>query len=405
MVLQMDMVQSMALGVIVLLIGSYLVRKIDFLGRFCIPAPVVGGTLFAILALILHQTGTLDIELDNTLRVVAMTAFFTTVGFSASFRLLKKGGVKVFIFLALAVTLVALQNIVGVGLATLFDLDPLIGLATGSVPMTGGHGTAASWGPVLEEAGAIGAEAIAVAAATFGLIAGSMMGGPLGKRLIEKNNLLEKRNVSVQNGDRVNLGQLSEEEKKLVPNDFAVGTYQILIAMGLGTIISAFIVDKTGWTFPSYIGAMLAAAIIRNISDMTNKFEVPTIEIDVIGSIALSLFLSMALMALRLWDLAELAIPFIVMLVAQTVLMASFAYFVTFNVMGRDYDAAVLAGGHCGFGLGATPNGIANMTAITGRYYPSPVAFFILPLVGSLFIDFFNVAVITGFMNLVTRFM
>ena len=400
MILQMDMVQSMALGVVVLLIGSYLVRKIDFLERFCIPAPVVGGTLFAILALILHLTGIIDFQMDDTLRVVAMTAFFTTVGFSASFRLLKKGGIKVFIFLGLAVGLVILQNILGIGLATLFDLNPLIGLATGSVPMTGGHGTAASWGPELEKAGALGAEAIAVAAATFGLIAGSMMGGPLGKRLIEKNNLIEKKRGLAKNGDRVNISNLSEEESKLVPNNFAVGAYQILIAMGVGTIISSFIVEKTGWTFPPYIGAMLAAAIIRNLSDITNIYEVPTIEIDIIGSISLSLFLSMALMALKLWELADLAVPFIVMLVAQVLLMASFAYFVTFNVMGRDYDAAVLAGGHCGFGLGATPNGIANMTAITGRFGASPVAFFILPLVGSLFIDFFNVAVITFFMNL-----
>lgn len=403
MILQMDMVQSMALGVIVLLIGSYLVRKIDFLERFCIPAPVVGGVLFAILALILHQTGTMDIEMDNTLRVVAMTAFFTTVGFSASFRLLKKGGIKVFIFLGLAVALVVLQNVLGIGLATLFNLDPLVGLATGSVPMTGGHGTAAAWGPELEKAGAIGAEAIAVAAATFGLIAGSMMGGPIGKRLIEKNNLVEKRKNSAKQDKVVDIDELDDSDRKLVPNNFAVASYQILIAMGIGTVISAFIVDTTGLTFPPYIGAMLAAAIIRNISDMTSTFDVPMFEVDVIGSIALSLFLAMALMALRLWDLAELAIPFVIMLVAQTLLMALFAYFITFNVMGRDYDAAVLAGGHCGFGLGATPNGIANMTSITGRFGPSPVAFFILPLIGSLFIDFFNTGVITFFMNLVAK--
>lgn len=402
MILQMDMVQSMGLGVIVLLIGSYLVRKIDFLERFCIPAPVVGGTLFALLALILHQTGTMDIEMDITLRVVAMTAFFTTVGFSASFRLLKKGGIKVFIFLGLAVALVVLQNVLGIGLATLFDLNPLVGLATGSVPMTGGHGTAAAWGPELEKAGAMGAEAIAVAAATFGLIAGSMMGGPLGKRLIEKNNLVEKRKIS-KKGEVVEIDEIDDTERKLVPNNFAVASYQILIAMAIGTVISTFIVDTTGLTFPPYIGAMLAAAIIRNISDMSHKFEVPMFEVDVIGSIALSLFLSMALMALKLWELADLAIPFIIMLIAQSLLMALFAYFVTFNVMGRDYDAAVLAGGHCGFGLGATPNGIANMTSITGRFGPSPVAFFILPLIGSLFIDFFNTGVITFFMNIIAK--
>lgn len=405
MVLQMDLIQSMALGVVVLLIGSYIVGKINFLEKFCIPAPVVGGTLFAILALILHLTGTMDIIMDDTLRVVAMTAFFTTVGFSASFKLLKKGGIKVFIFLALAVVLVTLQNVLGIGLATIFGLNPLIGLATGSVPMTGGHGTAASWGPVLENAGAIGADAIAIAAATFGLIAGSMMGGPIGKRLIEKNNLLEKRDKADKTDKIVKIDETDEEETKLVPVKLGVATYQILIAMGLGTIISSFIVDKTGLTFPPYIGAMLAAALIRNISDMSSIYKVPMVEIDVIGGIALSLFLSMALMALRLWDLAELAIPFIIMLVAQVLLMGLYAYFITFNVMGRDYDAAVLAGGHCGFGLGATPNGIAIMTSVTGKYGPSPVAFFILPLVGSLFIDFFNTGVITVFMNVLSKFL
>ena len=195
MIIQLDMVQTIALAVILLLLGEYLVKKINFLSKYCIPSPVVGGLLFAILALILKQNNIMEFIMDSTLEKLAMTIFFTSVGFSASFGLLRKGGLKVFLFLGVAVVLVVLQNILGIGLASLFDLNPLLGMATGSVPMTGGHGTAAAFGPVIEDAGIVGANTVAVAAATFGLVAGGMLGGPVGKRLIEKNNLLDKRDV------------------------------------------------------------------------------------------------------------------------------------------------------------------------------------------------------------------
>lgn len=323
-----------------------------------------------------------------------MTAFFTSVGFSASFGLLKKGGLKVFLFLGVAIVLVVLQNVIGVSLAKLFNLHPLIGLATGSVPMTGGHGTASSFGPLMEDAGALGANAVAVAAATFGLVAGSMMGGPVGKSLIEKYGLKSGNKKSV--GFEVE--QLDDSVKPLISQNFYTATFEILIAMGLGTIVSTFL--GKFMTFPPYIGAMLVGAIIRNISDAFKLYDVPTVEIDLIGGVSLSLFLAMALMTLKLWELADLAIPMIVMLLAQAILMFIFARFITFNVMGKDYDAAILAAGHCGFGLGATPNGIANMTSVTGRFGPSPTAFFIMPLVGSLFIDFFNAGIITFFLNM-----
>lgn len=396
MIIQLDMVQTIALAVILLLLGEYLVKKINFLSKYCIPSPVVGGLLFAILALILKQNNIMEFVMDSTLEKLAMTIFFTSVGFSASFGLLRKGGLKVFLFLGVAVVLVVLQNILGIGLASLFDLNPLLGMATGSVPMTGGHGTAAAFGPVIEDAGIVGANTVAVAAATFGLVAGGMLGGPVGKRLIEKNNLLDKRDVEKKSSFEVDV--LDENNGKLVPNNFYVATFEILIAMGIGTIISSLL-EKTGLTFPPYIGAMLAGAIIRNISDIFKSYDVPTVEIDILGGIALSLFLSMALMSLKLWQLADLAIPMVVMLLSQTLLMYLFANFITFNVMGRDYDAAVLAAGHCGFGLGATPNGIANMNAVTTKFGPAPAAFFILPLVGSLFIDFFNTGIITTFIN------
>ena len=396
MVLELNMIQSIALAVIVLLLGQYLVKKVKFLSDYCIPAPVVGGLIFALLALLLKQTDVMEFQFDGTLKDLAMTAFFTSVGFSASFRLLKKGGLKVFIFLGAAVGLVVLQNVLGVALASLFDLNPLLGLATGSVPMTGGHGTAAAFGPIMEEAGAIGSNTVALAAATFGLVAGSSIGGPVGKRLIEKYNLKSDNGKSA--GFEVD--ELADKQRPLIENNFYVASFELIIAMGFGTLISTLL-QSTGLTFPPYIGAMLAGAVIRNLSDTTRAFDVPKVEIDIIGGVALSLFLAMALMTLRLWELAELAIPMIVMLFGQAVLIYLYSNLITFKLMGSDYDAAILAAGHCGFGLGATPNGIANMTSVTGRFGPSPTAFFILPLVGSLFIDFFNSTIITLFMNFI----
>lgn len=396
MILELDMIQTTALAVVVLLLGGFIKKRFNALERFCIPAPVIGGIIFALLALTFKQTGLLEFNFDGTLKKVLMTAFFTTVGFTASFKLLKKGGVQVFMFLFLATVLVILQNVVGVSLAKVFGLNHMLGLSTGSVPMTGGHGTSGAFAPLFEQAGANGATTIAMASATFGLICGSMLGGPIAKRLIEKNNLLDSSKKSSSKDD----SSASEEKvSALIPENFFSASMQIIIAMGLGTILSSLL-QKTGMTFPAYIGAMFAAAIMRNLSDTMESYELPAKEIDILGNIALSLFLAMALMGLKLWQLADLAGPMVVMLIAQAILMAAFAYFVTFNVMGRNYDAAVLAGGHCGFGMGATPNAIANMEAISSNFGPAPAAFFIIPLVGSLFIDFFNAGIITFFMNL-----
>lgn len=395
MTVSLDMIQTLTLAVMVLLAGMKIRKKINFFEKFCIPAPVIGGIIFALILLICKQTSILNIEMDMTLKNLFMTAFFTTVGFTASFKLLKKGGIQVGIFLVLAVTLVVLQDAVGVGLAKIFDLNPLIGLSTGSVPMTGGHGTSGSFAPVFEEKGALGATTVAMASATFGLIIGSLIGGPIGKRLVEKKNLKPKKDLASK-GNTVT--DIEEKGTLLNSQSFMMAASQIIIAMGLGTIASYYL-EKTGLTFPAYIGAMFVAAAMRNISDFTSTFKIYKEEINVIGATSLSLFLALALMALKLWELADLAGPLLVMLIAQAILMASFAYYVTFNVMGRDYDAAVMACGHCGFGMGATPNAMANMEAMTSNFGPSPTAFFILPLIGSLFIDFFNTWVIALFMN------
>ena len=400
MIIELDMVHTIALAVVLLILGEYLVRKIRFLSKYCIPAPVVGGLIFSILALILRQTVTVNFEMDTTLQTFTMTMFFTSVGFSASFELLKKGGTKVFLFLGAAVGLVILQNIVGVGFAKLFSLDPLLGLATGSISMTGGHGTAGAFGPFIEESGVAGATSIAIAAATFGLVGGSVIGGPTGKRLIEKHGLLKV--IKPESDVPVVVEKITDGSPKLLaPRKFYSATFLILIAMGLGTIVSSLL-QKTGAIFPTYIGAMLIGAVIRNISVGTRLFDTPMTEIDIVGGISLSLFLSMALMTLKLWELADLAIPFIIMLVGQVTLVYLYANFVTFNIMGRDYDAAVLSAGHCGFGLGATANGIAVMDSVVISYAPSPTAFFILPLIGSLFIDFINSGIITTFLNMLS---
>lgn len=289
-----------------------------------------------------------------------------------------------------------LQNLLGIGLAKVFDLGPLIGMATGSIPMVGGHGTAGSFGPLLEEMGAQGAATVAIAAATFGLVMGSVIGGPIARYLIDKDNLFCFECVQ----EPVHKTTVVGKEAYAVDKEyFLFGIGQLLIAMGIGSWITGWI-TSLGVTFPPYIGAMLAAAIIRNLADLTGKYEVFSKEIDVMGSVALSIFLSMALMGLKLWQLSELALPLVVMLLAQTALMALFARFLIFNAMGRDYEAAVITAAGCGFGMGATPNAMANMNAIVARYGPAPKAYFIVPLVGSLFIDFINAFVITLFLNM-----
>lgn len=396
------MIQTISLAVLVLLLGKFLVNKFPVLQKYCIPTPVVGGLVFAIVALILRQTNVLAIEFDTTLQDVAMNAFFTSVGFGASIKVLKKGGKKVIVFLGAAVGLVVLQDVLGVGLASTLGLHPYIGLATGSVPMTGGHGTAAAFGPVLEEAGAAGANTIAIAAATFGLVSGSMIGGPVANRLIIKYNLTSKKENDFKATKELEEIATAVEEapKPLIENNFFIAAFELLIAMGIGTIFS-MLFESLNFTLPGYIGAMIVGIIIRNIGEFTGKIPVPMEEIDVLGGIGLQLFLSMALMGLRLWELAELALQMIILVFAQALLMYLYANFITFRMSGKDYDAAVLTAGHCGFGLGATPNGVANMTSVTEKWGPSPTAFFVLPIVGGMFIDFINAFIITIFMNIV----
>ncbi len=392
--LQMDMIQSIGLAVILLLIGMKLRKSVKFFEKYCIPSPVIGGVLFAIITLILRLTGVLGFEFDDTLQKFFMTMFFTSVGFNASFKVLKKGGPKVLLFLGVATLLVVLQNVVAVALSGLVDVHPLLALMTGSTPMTGGHGTAAAFSPDIEAMGIGGAQTVALAAATFGLVAGSMMGGPVANRLIVKHDLINKKKSSVS----IDEDMLDGKESVLDGEKIGMAFFQILIAMGIGTYISALI-DSTGFTMPGYIGGMLVAAVMRNVSD-AGAYKTPQEEIGVVGDVALNLFLAMALMTLRLWELIDLAIPMLILLLGQVILIYLYTTYVTFPIMGRDYDAAVISAGHCGFGMGATPNGVANMQSVAQKYSYSAVAYFVVSLVGALFIDFTNAFVITTFINL-----
>ena len=392
---QLNMAETVGFAIILLLLGRWIKKKVNFFEKFFIPAPVIGGTLFSIILLIGHQTETFTFTFNDDIKNLLMIAVFTTVGFSASLKILKKGGVGVALFLLAAVILVIIQDIVGPVLAKALGINPLLGLAAGSIPLTGGHGTSGAFGPYLEDLGATGATVVAVASATYGLIAGCLIGGPIARRLMIKNNLKPTENKA--GVDDSILGSTTEVTEERL---FSAVVY-IGIAMGIGATIT-LILGNHGIKFPAYLMGMVVAAIIRNILDFNQK-QLPFTEIGIVGNISLSLFLSMALMSMKLWQLIDLAVPLIVILLVQTVVMGLFAYFVTFNIMGRDYDAAVMSTGHCGFGLGATPNAMANMETFTTANGPSVKAFFIIPIVGSLFIDFINAGVIQAFATWIVK--
>lgn len=401
--LKMDMIQTISLSVILLIIGMRLRTKIKFFEKYCIPSPVIGGFLFSIIAFILRQTNIITIKFETTLQTFFMVMFFTSVGFNASLKVLKKGGKKVLIFLFLAIGLCFAQNVVAIFLSQLIGINPLLGLMTGSTPMTGGHGTSAAIAPTIEALGIKGAGTVAIASATFGLIAGSIMGGPIANKLILKHKLLGNETLLHEKHDYnsdIDENVLKKPEPALNAERFSMAFFFILIAMGIGSYLSIFITKLLpAMNFPIYIGPMIIAAIMRNISDNSEMFTAPTREISVLEDVSLNLFLAMALMSLKLWELIDLAIPMLILLVAQIVLIYLYLNFITFKAMGSDYDAAVIVSGHCGFGLGATPNGISNMKSVCEKYKYSKIAFFVVPVVGALFIDFANVSLITLFIS------
>jgi len=405
--LKFDMIQTVALAAVLLFVGYGIRRRIGFLDRFNIPAPVIGGFLFAALALALRQSGVFAFEFDTTLQTPFMVAFFTSIGLGASLGLLKKGGPQVLVFWVLASLLAVVQSGVGVGLASLLGIDPLLGLLAGSTTMTGGHGTGAAFGKLMEDQYQLaGAVPLAMAAATFGLVSGGLIGGPVGTRLMTTFGLRGPATVGdpavVAAAEAAPLdAEINTEPAGEAPT--AIGILRmltvVLVCMALGGLLSGWLGQFV--TLPGYIGAMLVAALLRNVGESTKLLRLDMRTVDDLGTIALSLFLTMALMSLKLWELLALAVPLMIILTVQVSMMAAFAYFITFRMMGRDYDAAVMAGGHCGFGLGATPNAVANMRALVERYGAAPRAFLVLPMVGAFFIDFSNAMIITFYINLV----
>jgi len=403
--IQLDATQTAALAGVVLFAGYGVRQRVGVLDRFNIPAPVVGGFIFAALALVLRQSGILAFEFDTALQTPLMVAFFTTIGLGASLALLRVGGPQVLLFWGIASLLAVLQNGAGVAIAKLLGVNPLLGIITGSMTMTGGHGTGAAFGKLLEEQYAFpGAVTLAMAAATFGLVAGGLLGGPVGTHLIKRDHLEPMPDASPPPVDLQHAAldeEIDTEPEGRPPTAYTlVKTLTIiLVAMWGGSLISGWMGQYI--TLPAYIGAMLCAALFRNVADFSGILRIEQRTVDDIGTIALALFLSMALMSLKLWELLNLALPMVLIILVQIVIMAAFAIFVTYRFMGRDYDAAVMASGHCGFGLGATPNAVANMTSLVERFGVAPRAFLVLPMVGAFFIDFTNALIITGYINLV----
>ena len=418
--IELNMIQTAGIGALALLVGMVLTRKVSFLQRFCIPSPVSGGIIFSLLTLALYGFFDIEVSFDGTLRDVFMLAFFTSVGFQCDMKVLKQGGKTLGIMLLLLVLIITLQNLMPWGITSLMKVNPLVGIAAGSVSMTGGHGTAGGFAGVLEQMGLQGAGTIGMAAATFGLIAGSMVGGPIAEFIIRKKLTHEQMQPKDAEIDPAMAGIESDEAspegraKRMSSNDqefrlYAKASDGILLAMGGGTLIS-WLLAKTVVTFPSYFGALILAALMRNTFGFIpykengvwhkadNLLELE--RITSVGNICLSMFLGMAMISLRLWELQSLALPLVVILVAQVVMMILFVLFVAYPMLGRNYDAAVLCAGICGFGLGATPNAMANMSAVCYKYRYTVKPFLIIPIIGAIFTDIINTAIITLFLNI-----
>jgi ESS family glutamate:Na+ symporter len=416
---------AVALALPVLLLGEWLVRRVSVLARFNIPAPVVGGLLFALVLLGGNLTGwfsakfqtsvtaqwwtwLVSTELEWTkgpsknVNLPFLVAFFTCIGLNASWSLVKKGSGYALVFLAISTVLAVFQNVIGVLLAKLMGEPPLLGLVCGSLTLTGGIGTALGFAPELEKIGMSNAAVVSVAAATFGLVAGGLVGGPLGGWLIQRHKLKSTAaaEVHLEAGQTGESGILPDLRNLWIRGkSFWLHLLVLLLCIKVGAWVSYFI-QAFGVTFPVYMGAMILGLIVRNVADVCGGRWIKPEIVDTLGSVTLGIFLAIAMMSLNLIDLANTAVPMLVILIVQIIVMGLFALFVTFPLLGRSFDAAVMVAGQCGFGLGATPNAVANMKTLVERFGPSPRAFLIVPIVGGFLIDFLNALNITIFLNL-----
>jgi ESS family glutamate:Na+ symporter len=412
-----DMLQSAALGAIMYYFGVWLRSKIPLLVKYSIPAPAVGGLTVTVITALLQARGIASFAFDGTLQTVFMICFFCTVGMNASYKLVLRGGIMVVAFWGVSTLVSVFQNAAGIPIAMGFGLNPLMGIIGGSIPMIGGLGTAGAFGALFEdEYGVAGALSAAIACATFGMVAGSIVGGPVGEMIIKIRGLATPRNKRrstpnlVVNEEAVleEVGEFAqgrseepaaEAEHKVSGPHLMKNLSWILIATGFGSAVSYYL-KKAGITLPPYLGAMIVAIIIRNVGDRTNLFAIDSKSVGMIGDIALELFITMAINSLQLGQLANLALPLVIMMAAQVTLIVLIAYFLVFLPFGKNYDSTVMASGLIGFGLGATPNALVCMQAITNKYGPSEKAFFVVPIVGAFLVDISNatvIAIATGF--------
>jgi glutamate:Na+ symporter, ESS family len=387
-----DQITTIFLAVLFLTIGTFIIKKVGIFQRFCIPAPVVGGLLFALIVTIFKSIG-FEITLDTSLQSLFMITFFTTVGLGASFKLVKLGGKLLIIYWIACGFLALMQNVIGVGLASLLGIEPLIGLMAGAVSMEGGHGAAAAFGQTLEELGFEGSMTVGAAAATLGLVAGGLVGGPVAKHLISKYDLKPSK-------EEMEVSSLDTDHEQVTTQTFFTQVLIITFCMTVGSYIGKWFSELTDFVLPGYVGAMFVAVIVRNILDKIKPGAINMKTVSIIGDITLGIFLSMALMSIKLWEITDLALPLLIIVLVQVIFIVLLAMFVLFRLLGKNYDAAVMISGFLGHGLGATPNAMANMHAIVGRFGPSQKAFLVVPIVGAFLIDVFGIPIIITTINL-----
>jgi len=397
MLIELDVFGTLTAASLVLLAGRKLVASWKVLNTYSIPEPVVGGLAVALLLWLLHATAAIQVGFDKTLGPPLMLAFFACIGLNADLPSLLRGGRPLVLLLAVVVGFLVLQNLTGIGLAMLLGQSPLVGLLAGSISLSGGHGTGAAWSAVFTERYQLaGAKEIAIASATFGLVLGGVIGGPVARHLLGK--------VRVKPGaDSAHQEPTLFEHPAEVRLITAPALIETLALISVCLLVGQQIARALAGTFmelPAFVCVLFVGVILRNGLAAAGKYTVFERAVSVLGNVSLALFLALALMSMRLWELSSLALPMLVLLLGQTALMAAYAIFVTFPVMGRNYDAAVIAAGHCGFGLGATPTAIANMQAVTDRFGNSPLAFLVVPMVGAFFIDLANALVIKLFLML-----
>lgn len=402
-VISIGTLESFLIAIGVLFLGHFINSRIPLLKQFNIPEPIVGGLMVALVITLVHFQG-VDLAFSLPLQNTFMLMFFSTVGLAANYTQLLKGGMKVFIFLAVASGYIVLQNSVGVTLASAMGLDPLMGLIAGSITLSGGHGTGAAWAQTFSESyGLSNTLEIAMASATFGLIIGGIIGSPVAQKMVNKHQLESDYGSAGHTHEKhpevVTYNEY--EEEKITPKKVIEVLFILLFCVTGAKYLEQWVSHyEISWLMiPDFVYALFIGVFITNVIEVSKVRKLDTDTVDVLGTVSLALFLAMALMSLRLWNIFDLAIPFLVILAVQSVVLGLFAYFVTFQVMGSNYDAAVMSGGHCGFGLGATPTAVMNMGSLVTKFGPSPQAFMVVPIVGAFFIDIVNLIILQGFIS------